>query len=300
MIRQLWCALLIGFALSGVPIAAGGQITSTATSQNEANPKSYEKPVGNDAKTFFESPLGVQIAWYASIVGVVLGLIPLGLYFQERNKSKLLNSVLEKYDLATRVESEAEKANRNKIGTEEALQKSKEELADLTKQLEQSIPGQARAAFFRAALPEIDRQISYLQEQRESMEKGLSETGVPLNDSSRLKPILQKEINQTVMARQLLDEKQTVLSILAGLAAGTSGLSMFEVFIFPLRIVLGCFILWSVYDLGMQWATVYPERKLSKLLDDWGRWLPFMVLGAVVVSALLLLLIVFLIQGPRF
>ena len=32
-----------------------------------------QAPAAEEAeKTFFESPLGVQIAWYASIVGVVL------------------------------------------------------------------------------------------------------------------------------------------------------------------------------------------------------------------------------------
>jgi hypothetical protein len=219
-----------------------------------------------ETKSFFESALGVQIAWYASILGVILGVAPLILYIQERNKSKLLNSILEKYDLALKVENEAKKASDSKTTADQAVNKSKQELAELTKQLEETIPSQARAAFFRAAIPEVDRQILYLQEQRKAMETGLKQTGVALSDSSRLQPILQTEINQTVLARRKLDEKQTILSIFAGLAGGSAAFSLFYQIITPLRIVLGIGILWAVYGLCQQWAIVYPENILSKLI----------------------------------
>ena len=131
-----------------------------------------------EEKTFFECPMGVQIAWFSSIVGVILGLIPLGLYFQERKKSKLLNAVLDQYAIALKIEADAQRATTAKTTTDEALQVSKQELAELTRQLEHTIPIQARAAFFQAALPEVDRQILYLQEQRRAMEARLSQKPV--------------------------------------------------------------------------------------------------------------------------
>jgi hypothetical protein len=230
-----------------------------------------------EEKTFFESPMGVQIAWYASIAGVLLGLIPLLLYFQEKNRSKLLNGVLEQFELAKTIERAAKDATAQKRTADEALVKSKQELEELTRQLEKTIPAQARAAFFNAAIPEIDRQILYLQEQRKAMERGLAETGVPQNNSSRLKSILRAEINQTVIARRKLDEKQTILSIFTGLAAGSAAFVFLEPIQYLVRVALGVIILWAVYGLCQQWAIVYPENWLSTIVRKLG-WKLFLIM----------------------
>jgi hypothetical protein len=186
MHRQLIFIAVFSLLLSYSPIV----IYNGVGIAEEVAPKVEVKDTGIETKSFFESALGVQIAWYASILGVILGVAPLILYIQERNKSKLLNSILEKYDLALKVENEAKKASDSKTTADQAVNKSKQELAELTKQLEETIPSQARAAFFRAAIPEVDRQILYLQEQRKAMETGLKQTGVALSESPTHKDLI--------------------------------------------------------------------------------------------------------------
>ena len=285
-VLHLFHAMIFGLVLVGAPVSATNGTAQTSVMQSEAQRTQIEE------KTFFESPMGVQIAWFSSIVGVILGLIPLGLYFQERKKSKLLNAVLDQYAIALKIEADAQRATTAKTTTDEALQVSKQELAELTRQLEHTIPIQARAAFFQAALPEVDRQILYLQEQRRAMEARLAETGVAVDDSSRLKPILQAEINQTVMARRLLDEKQTVLSIFAGLAAGSAAFTLFGPLIFPIRLALGVAIVWAVVELGRQWAIVYPENKLARFIArlSWRKLL--LIFGCLVLISVLFVVII--------
>jgi hypothetical protein len=235
---------------------------------------------------FFASELGVQIAWFSSILGVILGIIPLVLYVKERNKSKLLNAVLEQFSIKESLEREATEATSSKANTDKALSQSKDELSKLTREIENSIPLQARAAFFNAAIPEIEQQILSLSKQREVMVKALESTGVTPLQSSRLKPILETEINATVMARRRLDELQTVLSIFTGFAAASAMLNFVEPFIFPLSAALGFGIVWSAYRLGHQWALVYPDNRLSKFVHSrFYRLLP-VLFGAIFVIAL--------------
>jgi hypothetical protein len=99
------------------------------------------------------------------------------------------------------------------------------------------------------------------------------------------------------MARRKLDEQQTVLSILTGFAAASAMLNLFEAIIFPISLALGFGIVWAGYKLGLQWAAVYPENRLSKLIQSrLYRLLPI-TFGAIFVIAFVVVL--FLIFNRR-
>ena len=190
------------------------------------------------------------------------------------------------------LESEARKAFASRTDAEKALSQSKDELARMTTEIEKSIPIQARAAFFNAAIPEIDQQILYLSKQREEMVNALKVTGVSPVQSSLLKKILETEINATVMARRRLDEKQIALSIFTGIAAA---MAVFD--LPPLRIVFAYAILWAAYGLGHQWAAVYPEARLSKFIKSpLYRFLPVLFVVSILALVALVVILVFVVK----
>lgn len=224
---------------------------------------------GEKASTnFFTSETGATIGWLATIASLIVGSIPLGLLFSERKKSRLLNEVLDQFAIKEKIEKQKMDVSASKADTEAALEKSKSELAVLTKDIEESVPLRARAAFYAAALPEIEMEILRLSEQRKSINEKLLETGYSEPSSSSIKNILDFEISSTVTARRKLDEKQTMLSIFSGFAAASAFMDVFGELGYIISLILCTIILWIAYDLGAQWALVYPETKAARILGS--------------------------------
>lgn len=242
------------------------QMLTDALDATSPKGKAPETQMENGISAFFSSPMGISIAWIASVLGVIFGAIPLTLLYSERKKSRLLNQVLEQFHVKETIEKQKETANATKADIEAALLKSKIELTKLTREIEVGIPAQARAAFFSAALPEIEMQILSLSEQRKTIIKELKENGIDSSENSRIKEVLEQEIGQTVHARRKLDETQTILSIFSGFAAASAFLDVLGGLGYMFSAILGLIIVFISYNLGKNWAMVYPQSKFSSLI----------------------------------
>lgn len=269
-----------------IPPSNGQLRTSTATNV------SPQVETWQMFTSFFTSPTGATIAWFATLIGLLAAIIPLSQLASQRREARLLKEVLEQFHLKETLKKETEAVTASKADIESNLAKRQTELDALTLEISEKIPKQARAAFYATAIPEIEAQILALSEQREIMNTALSKLNVAPVDNQKIKRILDEEISSSIRARRSLEEKQTMLSIVSGFAAASSFLGIFGPVGLLFTVVLAFWVLFVSHQLGLQWSLVYPEARLAKLLRSRAyRFVPLFL--GIAVGALLVMVLYF-------
>lgn len=231
---------------------------------------------------FFQSPVGIAISWIGTIGSAILAIVSLLLFFREKRQSKLIAELVTRFEMAQQVAKAAESAAARKDKLEAGVRTAGDELEALRKDIEEKIPDQARAAFFRVAIPEIENQIVYLDAQRRDMLHNLAALNETPPNTDAIREILKSEIDSRVTSRRKLDESQALLSILTGITASLSALYFINFIAVPVSAIFGVLIANTVFEMGKRWANVYPEHRFARFIQSRAyTLLPWLIFGLI-------------------
>jgi hypothetical protein len=227
---------------------------------------------------FFLSPTGAGLAFVLTAAGLIASI---AFYLFGRREQASLRRLLFAFDLKTKIEAEAGELLEQKKSAEKELRT----LSRYAEVLKRRIPSEARAAFFRNSIPEIDRQIFELTSQRDYMAAELRKLGATSPEMTTIRQELDSEMTRRLVARTRFERSQTTLAILAAIIAAIGSLIPWPLS-GPLASMVAVGMASSINNLLKAWSNIYPE-------DRWVRiWVRNFTLRATVFCVLLVLALI--------
>jgi predicted PurR-regulated permease PerM len=195
------------------------------------------------------------------LIGVILGIIPLILYFYERKNTRNLNAVVGQYALLRQIELAKEAAEAQQEQAQAELSLVSARAAQMQEDIEKKLPNAAQRAYYINTIPQVEIQIHDLGVRLHTMKQAL----VSLTDehtpiSVEVSTILSEVVSEHVTARRRMEQDQIILVILTALTS-----SILAIVPYPLNIFIpvpsGIIAMYMCYRLVRAARRVYPDSK---------------------------------------
>jgi hypothetical protein len=232
------------------------------------------------------SPSATAIGWVASLIGLILGAIPLFLYVQEKRSNEAIKQLAEEFNLNQKVRERLSETQAEKKVLEEESAKLLQNVQSFEQDIKERLPREAKIAFLKNAIPALEEQIYALVTQKESMTRSLTEMGGATFSSPAAMQILSAESETRLSAKRQIETLQIQLSILTGLTS-----IVLYVVPYPADRVIVVFLAIPVAMLIANIIRlvryVYPEAFMSRLMKRAGRR-PYLYVFLAFVTVILL------------
>lgn len=198
------------------------------------------------------------------LISVVLGIIPLILYFGEKKSNRQLNALIQEFNTFDAVRRKREKEEEHHKKLDKEIEEAKTALVKFEEDLTVRLPNAAKIAYLENTIPALDQQIYNIGKQREYMEKELIALGAePKISTEGVNNILSKTVSEKLKAQRSLEQYQTFLVIFTTITSALISITPYE-----LNIISAPFALASV-ALAIHMAkiakTVHQDNKLLNL-----------------------------------
>lgn len=236
-----------------------GEIAQTATQQPDAG------TFVDHIITAFTSPSATAFAFFATVVGLILGAIPLFLYVKEAKSNEAIKQLAEEFNLNQKVRERLSETQAEKKSLEEESAALLKNIKSFEDDIKERLPREAKIAFLKNAIPALEEQIFTLVSQRDNMSKALAEMSGTTFTSPAATQLLSLESETRLSAKRQIDTLQIQLSIFAGLTS-----IVLYIVPYPLDRVIVFFIAIPIAVLITNIIRlvryVYPEAFISRLL----------------------------------
>jgi hypothetical protein len=215
--------------------------------------------------TSLTSPGATAFGWLATVLGFIVGIIPLLLYFKERRSNEAMKQLVDEFSLAQKVKEGLSKTQAEKANLEKESETLLKDVMAFEADIKERLPREAKVAFLKNAIPVMEEQIYALMIQKDNMAASLAEIAGPTFSSPAAQKILSAESEVRLSAKRKIDTLQIQLSILTGLTSIILFLVPYpldRVIVFLLAIPLAI----ALTKIALLVQYVFPDAFVSRLI----------------------------------
>jgi hypothetical protein len=206
------------------------------------------------------------ISFGLNVVGVFLAIAGFLLYFQQKKEYRLLFGILQEFGLKEQVHDATTRVQAKHNAAKSELESVKGEIQNAQKDLKERLPAEAKRVYLESTIPIVEQQIFDLATRLGIMRKDLSTVvGAQNAASPEVERILREEVRNYVEIRREMDNGQSNLTVLTGLAAATGSMPLFfgSFVVGPPLVLLGFLILLQSLRIYVLHQRYYRARQMS-------------------------------------